>query len=131
MLKNLLVHIPSERMIRPIIDGAISLAVRRAAHLDAVSVGYQTTNVGLVMEGGGAAVAAAIESLGVASQPVEATSFLVTDENFGEAAPLMEASAPRGQEVLLPLLAKGVVPVVTGFIGATTAGTPTTLGRPA
>jgi len=62
MLKNLLVHIPSERMIRPIIDGAISLAVWRAAHLDAVSVGYQTTNVGLVMEGAGAAVAAAIES---------------------------------------------------------------------
>jgi nucleotide-binding universal stress UspA family protein len=62
MLKNLLVHIASERMIRPIIDGAISLAASRAAHLDAVSVGYETTNVGLVMEGGGAAVAAAIES---------------------------------------------------------------------
>jgi nucleotide-binding universal stress UspA family protein len=62
MLKNLLVHIPSERAVRPIVDGAISLAVSRAAHLDAVSVGYETTNVGLVMEGGGAAVAAAIES---------------------------------------------------------------------
>jgi nucleotide-binding universal stress UspA family protein len=62
MLKNLLVHIPSERIIRPIIDGAISLAVWRAAHLDAVSVGYETANVGLVVEGGGAAVAAAIES---------------------------------------------------------------------
>ena len=62
MLKNLLVHSPSERMMRPIIDGAISLAVSRAAHLDAVSVGYETANVGLASEGGGAAVAAAIES---------------------------------------------------------------------
>jgi hypothetical protein len=62
MLKNLLVHIPSERMIRPVVDGAISLAVSRTAHLDAVSIGYETANIGLVAEGGAAAaVAAAFE----------------------------------------------------------------------
>jgi nucleotide-binding universal stress UspA family protein len=61
MLKNLLVHIPSERMLRPVVDGAISLAVARAAHLDAVSVGYETTNVGLVAEGSVAVVASAFE----------------------------------------------------------------------
>ena len=60
MLKNLLVHIPSERRIRPVVDGAISLAVTRAAHLDAVSVGYETANVGLAIDGG-AAVAAVFE----------------------------------------------------------------------
>ena len=60
MLKNLLVHIPSERLIRPVVDGAISLAVTRAAHLDAVSVGYETANVGLAIDGG-AAVAAVFE----------------------------------------------------------------------
>lgn len=60
MLKNLLVHIPSERLLRPVVDGAISLAVSRAVHLDAVSVGYETANVGLAMEGG-AAVAAVFE----------------------------------------------------------------------
>jgi hypothetical protein len=43
MLKTLLVHILSERPIRPVVDGAISLAVSRAAHLDAVSTGYHTT----------------------------------------------------------------------------------------
>ena len=42
MLKNILVHIPSERPIRPIADSAISLAVMRAAHLDAVSIGFET-----------------------------------------------------------------------------------------
>jgi nucleotide-binding universal stress UspA family protein len=62
MLKNLLVHIPSERTIRPVVDGAISLAVSRAAHLDAVSVGYETTNVGLVIESGGGAMAAVFEN---------------------------------------------------------------------
>ncbi len=61
MLKSLLVHVPSERMVRPVVDGAISLAASRAAHLDAVSVGYETINVGLVVESGGAAVAAAFE----------------------------------------------------------------------
>ena len=44
MLKNILVHIPSERLIRPIIDGAVSLAVTRAAHLDAVSIGFEPSD---------------------------------------------------------------------------------------
>jgi nucleotide-binding universal stress UspA family protein len=60
MLKNLLVHIPSERLIRPVVDAAISLAVARAAHLDAISVGYETANVALAIDGG-AAVAAVFE----------------------------------------------------------------------
>lgn len=60
MLKNLLVHIPSESLIRPVVDGAVSLAMARAAHLDAVSVGYETANVGLPVDGG-AAVAAVFE----------------------------------------------------------------------
>lgn len=36
MLKNLLVHIPSERLIRPVVDGAVSLAHSHAAHLQAI-----------------------------------------------------------------------------------------------
>ena len=60
MLKNLLVHIPSESLIRPVVDGAVSLAMAHAAHLDAVSVGYETANVGLAVDGG-AAVAAVFE----------------------------------------------------------------------
>src|SRR6201995_84875 len=60
MLKNILVHIPSERPIRPIADSAISLAVTYAAHLDAVSIGFQPTHVGLPVDGG-AAVAVMFE----------------------------------------------------------------------
>ncbi len=60
MLKNLLVHIPSERPIRPVVDAAISLAASRAAHLDAVSIGYETTSIGLATDGA-AAVAAVLE----------------------------------------------------------------------
>jgi nucleotide-binding universal stress UspA family protein len=60
MLKNLLVHIPSERLGRPVIDCAISLATTRNAHLQAVSIGYESTRVGLAIEGA-AAVANVVE----------------------------------------------------------------------
>lgn len=62
MFKNILVHIPSERPVRPLIDAAISLAVARTAHLDAVSIGYESmSTVGMVAEGGSAAVAAVMD----------------------------------------------------------------------
>jgi nucleotide-binding universal stress UspA family protein len=60
MLKNILVHVPTERLIRPVADSAISLAVMCKARLDAVSIGFETTNVGLALDGG-AALAAAFE----------------------------------------------------------------------
>jgi nucleotide-binding universal stress UspA family protein len=60
MLKAILVHIPSEREIRPVIDGAVSLAKTHAAHLDAVSIGFETTPMGFAMDGG-AAIAATFE----------------------------------------------------------------------
>jgi nucleotide-binding universal stress UspA family protein len=60
MLRNILVHIPSERLVRPIADSAISLAVMCKAHLDAVSIGFETVHVGLPLDGG-AALAAVFE----------------------------------------------------------------------
>jgi nucleotide-binding universal stress UspA family protein len=61
MLKSLLVHVPSERLMRPVVDGSISLAMSHGAHLKAVSIGYETANVGLAVDSGGAAVAAVYE----------------------------------------------------------------------
>ena len=60
---------------------------------------------------------------------VEATEVIVTDDNFGNAAPLMEETERKARARLLPLLEQGIIPVMTGFIGATRAGVPTTLGR--
>ena len=54
---------------------------------------------------------------------------IVTDSNFGEAVPLMNVTKLQVRERLEPLLGKGVVPVVTGFIAATQDGVTTTLGR--
>jgi nucleotide-binding universal stress UspA family protein len=60
MLKTLLVQIPSERPIRPVVDSAISLAMNHSAHLDAVSIGFESTNIGLAVDGA-AAVAAVFD----------------------------------------------------------------------
>ena len=59
MFRNILVHIPSERPVRPVIDVAVALTLARRAHLDAVAIGYESMSaVGMVVEGGSAAVAA-------------------------------------------------------------------------
>lgn len=74
-------------------------------------------------------VAAAVEKAGRPTRPVEATSCIVTTAEFGDAEPLLDSSASKTASVLVPLLEDGVTPVVTGFIGATTTGKTTTLGR--
>jgi len=54
---------------------------------------------------------------------------IVTDSNFGEATPLMNVTKHQVKEKIEPLLGKGIVPVVTGYIAATQDGVTTTLGR--
>ena len=73
--------------------------------------------------------AAALEKSGVPAVPVTSSDFVLTCDTFREALPHLEQSKQRGRDVLLPLLAAGIVPVVTGFIGATADGRITTLGR--
>ena len=74
-------------------------------------------------------VAAAVSELGVPSEGIEATELIVTDAFHGGAEPQMELTRTRSQARLRPLVEKGIVPVVTGFIGATLEGQLTTLGR--
>ena len=73
--------------------------------------------------------AAALEKSGVAAVPVASSEFVVTCDNFRDAQPHLGQTRQRGRAVLLPLLEDGIVPVVTGFIGATPDGRITTLGR--
>ena len=76
-----------------------------------------------------AILAGALNTAGTKAQAVEATELIVTDDSFGQANPLMAETRNRTTKVLGPLLARGIVPVVTGFIGATADGVTTTLGR--
>jgi len=74
-------------------------------------------------------VAAVLCSRGLVSQSLEATDFVVTDSYHGGAEPKMGLTTERCESHLRPLLRRGVIPVVTGFIGATEGGLLTTLGR--
>jgi bifunctional aspartokinase / homoserine dehydrogenase 1 len=73
--------------------------------------------------------AAALGKIGVAAVPVTSSDFILTCDNFRDAKPNVEDTRRRGREILLPLLEERLVPVVTGFIGATKDGRITTLGR--
>jgi bifunctional aspartokinase / homoserine dehydrogenase 1 len=74
-------------------------------------------------------VAAALTDCGVASEAIDATELVVTDANHGAAEPIMDLTRERCEARLRSLLDKGIVPVVTGYIGATREGVLTTLGR--
>jgi aspartate kinase len=74
-------------------------------------------------------VAAAFADHRVPSQWVDARKVLVTDAEHTGAAPDMIGTHERVQEHLAPASAAGKVAVLGGFIGATTNGVTTTLGR--
>jgi aspartate kinase len=73
--------------------------------------------------------AAALEKFGVPAVPVSSSEFVLTCDTFRDARPHLDETRRRGREILLPLFADGLVPVVTGFIGVTRDGRVTTLGR--
>jgi aspartate kinase len=54
---------------------------------------------------------------------------IVTDSNFGDATPLLNVTMHQLKERIEPLLEKGIIPVVSGYIAATQDGVVTTLGR--
>jgi aspartate kinase len=74
-------------------------------------------------------VAGAIAARGRASSAVETTDVVVTTDQFGGAEPLMDQTRARMSARIRPMIERGESPVLTGFIGATADGVPTTLGR--
>lgn len=70
-----------------------------------------------------------LESTGVAAEAVNGSDVIVTDAVFGNATPIMEETRKKVDAVLRPMIAAGLLPIVTGFNGATLDGRPTTLGR--
>ncbi len=74
-------------------------------------------------------VAAALDSAGCPAVYVDAVEVIHTDGTFGNASPDLGRTERRARRVLRPLLARGVVPVVPGFLGAAPDGQAVTLGR--
>jgi bifunctional aspartokinase / homoserine dehydrogenase 1 len=74
-------------------------------------------------------LAAALAKAGTAARPVDAREMIVTDDHHGAAACDRKRTDPRVRRKLRPILARGIVPVVTGFIARSAKGETTTLGR--
>src|SRR5918911_1129331 len=75
-------------------------------------------------------VSFALRDIGLASQYIIGKEVgILTDSNFGEARPLLDTTKLRVAHKVEPLLKEGIIPVVTGFIGADQNGNTTTLGR--
>ncbi|MBN2006710.1 MAG: aspartate kinase [Anaerolineae bacterium] len=74
-------------------------------------------------------LAALLRQNNVKSEAVDASEVIVTDDTFQNAAPLMDKTRARAAARLNPLLEQKVIPIITGFMGATENGIITTLGR--
>jgi len=74
-------------------------------------------------------LAALLRQRGTPAQAIDATTCIRTDSEFGAATPDMDATRRLVTGQILPLLSKGIVPVVTGFIASNPRGVTTTLGR--
>lgn len=70
-----------------------------------------------------------LTSQGIETTYVPGDQLVVTDNKFGNALPLMDFTVRKFKRQILPLLARNVVPVITGFIGVNKQGFTTTLGR--
>ncbi|HEY0799084.1 MAG TPA: aspartate kinase, partial [Candidatus Baltobacteraceae bacterium] len=106
---------------RRICNGIAMLGERPPRSVDeAVAIGERLSSVIL---------AAFLESIGTPAREVNAADVIVTDAVFGNASPQMEPTRIKSDTVLRPLLAERIVPIITGFNGATADARPTTLGR--
>jgi aspartokinase/homoserine dehydrogenase 1 len=120
------------KSVRTLIDGYLQeyVALCRAIHvlgeaspraLDAISSLGERMCAPLV--------AAALSAADVPAEAVDTRRVLVTDDIFQSASPLMDETSARCDATVKPVFARGVIPVLTGFIGANRQGVTTTLGR--
>ncbi|HEV7704812.1 MAG TPA: aspartate kinase [Gemmatimonadaceae bacterium] len=74
-------------------------------------------------------VAAALRAERVKGRYVDATRVIHTDDSFQSATPDLAATDRAARAVIRPLLARGEIAIVPGFLGVSPDGAVTTLGR--
>ncbi|MEL7432689.1 MAG: aspartate kinase [Chloroflexota bacterium] len=74
-------------------------------------------------------IAALLRNNDLRGVAIDGTDVILTNDVHGNATPYFDKTRERVQQHLVPMLERQIVPVVTGFIGATLAGKPTTMGR--
>ncbi len=76
-----------------------------------------------------AMLAAVLSENNVAAEAVDPRRCIITDDNHGSAAPLMDQTFASTKKQLGVLLDSHTIPVMGGFVGSTENGDTTTLGR--
>ncbi|MGA3290468.1 MAG: aspartate kinase [Candidatus Bathyarchaeia archaeon] len=61
--------------------------------------------------------------------PIDSNWPIITDSAFQNANPILKDCEKNIRECIMPILEKGIIPVVAGFLGKTKDGKITTLGR--
>jgi aspartate kinase len=72
---------------------------------------------------------AVVRDSGIQAKAIESTEFIVTNAHFQHAHPDFKATTKKTRAILNPLMDAEIIPITTGFIGATPEGAITTLGR--
>lgn len=75
-----------------------------------------------------AIVAGSLSERNLPAQLMDSRQFIITNDRYGNASPLFEATNEKIQEIVFSAISKGRVPVLQGFIGSTREGATTTLG---
>jgi bifunctional aspartokinase / homoserine dehydrogenase 1 len=74
-------------------------------------------------------LAAIAQDAGIEVNAIESTEFIVTNMHYQNAHPDFKVTTEKTRAALNPLMDAGIIPITTGFIGATPGGIITTLGR--
>ncbi len=61
--------------------------------------------------------------------PTDADWPIITDDDFSNANPILELCLQKAREHIVPLLDWGTIPVIAGFVGRSTGGKISTIGR--
>jgi aspartate kinase len=75
-----------------------------------------------------AVLADALAERGIQARLLDARELIKTDDRYGSASPFEALTDQRVTETVLPILERGGVPVIQGFIGSSRDGATTTLG---
>jgi aspartate kinase len=109
------------REVATVLQSLNSATSQRAARQDAVLATGELLSSALL--------SAVMRSMDIPAVTVDARRCIVTNDEFGNAAPLLAETTKHTRAELLPVLSDLKVPVLGGFIAASGEGLTTTLGR--
>jgi aspartate kinase len=107
--------------LRDILHGVLLLREPSRRSLDLVASSGERLSARLL--------AAHLGSLGIAARSTDGRDLIVTDDTHGAAVVDVATTGRRVRRRIGEMRARGLIPVVTGFVGRTWQGATTTLGR--